>query len=132
MKDGDTKKYEDFFIKIEYDQNGILHGKYKNQATIDLQTAKTIVRQRKKITGNKRTVGIVDVTDAGNMTNDARSYMAEEEAMDLTNAFAIIASNSFQKLMVTGYIKMNKPTVPTKIFTHNQYQEAIEWAKSFK
>ena len=58
----------------------------------------------------------------------ANEYSASEEGMQYSIAEAIVVKNLAQKIMVSFYLKINKPIRPSKAF--NDEDEALEWLLS--
>ena len=68
---------------------------------------------------------------AGNTTNytsEARYFSASEAGSIYTIADAMIVKNLAQNIMVSFYLKINKPIRPTKPFSYEN--DAINWLLS--
>lgn len=110
-------------------ENGILHFYYKEIDTMDLDMAKSCVRERLKFTGNKAYPCLVDVIKLKNFTKEARDYFANEGNEGII-ANAIISGSVFIKMMANFYITVNKPQNPTRMFTDKK--SALEWLAQYK
>ena len=64
-----------------------------------------------------------------NIESDAREYMATFESTRFSTAEAFVISSVGQKILANFYLKVNKPTVPTKIFTN--LNSAVEWLRDY-
>lgn len=72
-------------IKIE---NGIIYAIYKKGVTIDLVAAKEITQSRMRVLRDRRFPGFADIRHVKLVTQEARRYLAKEQA---TNSFGITA-----------------------------------------
>lgn len=63
-------------------------------------------------------------------TSDARDFSASKEGLRFSIAEAMVVKNLAQRLIVSFYLKFNKPSVPSKAF--DTEEEAIKWLLSFK
>lgn len=121
--------YEDGYCKISQNK-GIIWIECKPGCYIDLQVAKSIVRNRLKISHYTTRPGVIDARYLNNITNEARRYFSEAEAMKFVNAFAIIISGTIHKLMGNAYIKYDRPSVPARLFTDEE--TAFNWVQNYR
>ena len=61
------------------------------------------------------------------ITPEARQYASSPEASEFTLANAVLIDSLGKKLLFNFFMKISKPTVPTKGF--NSKEEAIKWLK---
>lgn len=59
---------------------------------------------------------------------ESRDFSASAEGMQFTIADAMVVSNLGQKMLVSFYLKFNKPPKPSKAF--NTEAQAIDWLLS--
>lgn len=112
-------------------KDGIFFGKYFEGVNLDLETSKTMVAYRLKITNNKSVPCLMDVTGVKSATKEARDYFGNEGAKLITSA-AIIANSELSSCMVNFLLSVNlvKTKVPTKYFT--KPENALKWLEGFK
>jgi len=74
---------------------------------------------------------LVDSRDvAGLVTPKAREYMKSAPKMIRSRkAEAFIVDSLANKLLISFYIRVNKPSTPAKVFTNEP--DAVEWLKQF-
>lgn len=110
-------------------QDGILHFYYKEIENMDLEMAKTCVKDRKEFTKYKSYPCLVDVVMLKSSTKEARDYFAVEGNEGIT-ANAILVNSTAFKMMANFYIMVNKPKNPTRMFTDKA--SALEWLSQYK
>ncbi len=104
--------------------NGILVGTYLCE-TVDLETAKIAVEDRVKRFGHKDFPLLVHATIVKHVTIEARNYLASEEGCQKIKSCAIITSSIVTRVIANFFLTLNKPLVPTKLFTNEEH--AKEW-----
>lgn len=61
--------------------------------------------------------------------NEVRNYWAQKDTNPYSKAESFITTNLAQKIIGNFYMKLQKPTRPTQLFTNEK--DAIEWLKTF-
>lgn len=114
---------------IEITENeGILYIKYlPDNAIIDLELAKKIVRQRHEFTNGKKYPVIVDTTNLKTMNTDARTYWAKDECISDILIGAIIVDQTVGNIIGNWYLQVSKPKVPARLF--KKIEDAEKWIK---
>ncbi len=127
------KKTEEKSIETPYIvmslQEGILYFTYKEIDNMDLDLAKTCVKDRLDFTKDKSYPCLVDFVKLKKTSKEARDYFALEGNKGIT-ANAILVNSSAYKMMANFYIMVNKPQNPTKLFTDKNL--ALDWLKQFR
>ncbi|MDX5419622.1 MAG: hypothetical protein LPK09_10435 [Hymenobacteraceae bacterium] len=123
-----VKSKETDLVKM-FLQDGILHFYYKEIENMDLEMAKTFVRERLEFTEHKAYPCLVDVILLKNSTKEARDYFANEGNEGIL-ANALLVNSSAFKMMANFYVMVNKPQNPTRLFTDKK--SALEWLEQFK
>ena len=113
-------------------ENGILEGKYNFDIFIDLEMAKEIIEQRKKVTEYKTVPIIVDAREIKGLTKEARSYFGSEAGYELLSAAAILSDSVLSQFIVNFFIKVNlqKTAIPVRLFSNRD--KAIAWLEQYK
>ncbi len=101
---------------------------YKPNTKLDLTAAKTIIEHCTELSGDKIYPALTDITNMPPHDKDVRSYFANEGSHNAT-ANAIVVSNSISKVLANFFLTLNKPIVPTKIFT--EPSKAAKWLEMF-
>lgn len=108
----------------------IIHSDFKKGAWITLEDAKSLVKDRLQKMEKITRPFLSDVRNVSGIDNDARDYLASEEASRYCNSLAIVSANKFTNLYAKFYLKFSKPPVPTCMFTNTE--AAIRWLQQFK
>ncbi|MBA4155310.1 hypothetical protein [Flavobacterium sp.] len=121
--------YENEFA-IFWIENNILLFEYKFNVIIDLLAAQQIVADRIQVQNGKAYPILCDISGIVDSDKAARDYLAQHGSM-LTKAVAIVVADQkiLSFLMITFYLKISKPQVPTKLFTDKM--AALEFLKTF-
>ncbi len=124
------KKFENDYVAI-WIEDDILFSNYKKQLSLDIVSAKQIVKDRVEFTGGKSYFILIDFTNLKSTTKEARDYMNDPNG-GLTGLLggAFLSNNVVATLFVNLYLKVNNPTIPAKFFTNKA--EAIHWLKKVK
>lgn len=109
-------KIENEFAEFEIKDN-ILYFRYKPADNIDLAAAKIIVRDRLAVQKGKSYPVLCYLDALKNVDKDARDYLAVEGSQ-LVKAVAIIIASTAKIIMTNFYLSVNKPLVPTKMFSN--------------
>lgn len=106
----------------------ILFFEYKPDVVINLASAQRVVADRIQIQNEKAYPVLCDIRSIADSDKAARDYLAQHGSV-LTKAVSILAHRSVSILMISFYLKISKPQVPTKIFTDKS--AALEFLKAF-
>lgn len=109
-------------------EKGILFFEYKPNTTIDLQVAMHVVADRIAFQNERPLPIFCDTRGIAAIDKAARDYLAKSGSL-LAKAVALIGSENVSMTMSTFYIEINKPSVPTRIFTIEQ--EALDYLRGF-
>lgn len=113
-------------------EDGILYGRFSPKITIDLKVATEVVELRKKLTNNKFTPILVDVSDISEVTRDARNFLSSNEGSELLTAAAILVSSKFSSFMANFFLKVNSKKLELPIRVFNSKKEALIWLQQYK
>lgn len=83
-----------------------------------------------ELTEGKKYFAIIDTSNDIDSTKDAREYYANNELNRFRYADAFIVSSLPLKMVVNFFIRVNKPSIPTKMF--NSKDSAFEWINEMK
>ncbi len=121
------------FSSIENDfaqfhiRDGVMFFTYKPDIEIDLDGAKRIVADRLKLQGDETYPVVCDIRGLKGANKAARDYLANEGS-EKVKVVALIVASPGLKIMTDFYLMVNKPTVPTKIFTSED--QAVKFIES--
>jgi len=115
--------------EISYDTNSrILRIKVLEGSDIELADALQNHEATKILTKNERHLVLVDGKANLSVSREARNYAASKEDRGAI-ATALLITSTANKLIGNFYINVNKPEIPTKIFSSEE--KAVEWLGGF-
>ncbi|MCD6017715.1 MAG: hypothetical protein K0S53_836 [Bacteroidetes bacterium] len=109
--------------------NGILVGTYLCEI-VDLETAKAGVSDRMENFGHKAFPLLVYTNKVKHISKDAREYLASEAGCQKVKSCAIITNSIVTRVIANFFLHINKPLVPTKLFTDEE--SATQWLSKKK
>jgi hypothetical protein len=109
--------------------NGIVMGSFKCEY-VDLNIAKAAVAHRLKHFGNKDYLLMINLAPVKHITKEAREFLASKEGCSNVKCCAIIISSEVTRIIANFFIRMNKPLVPTNLFTSEE--KARQWLFSYE
>lgn len=116
------------FGRIEL-QEGIMIANW-NFDFVDLTVAKKSVAVRMAVMDDKKYPFLIRVRSLKGSTKEARDYLASAEGCQGFAAAAFCVDSAVKNVIVSLYLYLNKPVVPTKMF--NDERKALEWLQAFK
>lgn len=96
---------------------------------ISLQSLKEHLDVVKELGNGKAFCNLVVLDKFVQVGDDARKFAASEESNIYTIADAFVINSVALKLVGNFYIRYNKPTRPTRLFTDET--EALRWLRTF-
>ncbi|MFV5692922.1 hypothetical protein ACM55K_12920 [Flavobacterium sp. LT1R49] len=106
----------------------MLFFEYKPDVVIDLAAAQLVVADRIQMQKEKAYPVLCDIRGIADSDKAARDYLAQHGSL-LTKAVGVVAHRSMSILMISFYLKISKPQVPTRVFTDKS--AALEFLKAF-
>ncbi len=116
--------------KFWFDENDIFNFKYREGVVIDLEAAKFISSERKKLFEGKRYAILVDGRDLKSILPPASKYFSSKENTELFTASAFLVGSALSRFFGNYYLKFFPPNIPTALFTNKE--KAIEWLLQYK
>lgn len=117
-------KYNGFHIFLRADE--IIEINFSQGFYGEIEDARFIVNNIKKISNNKKHSLLVVYADDNLFSNEARDFVSKH---DYTKADALVGNSLALRLVGNFYLKINKPVRPTKLFSDKA--AAIEWLQGF-
>jgi hypothetical protein len=109
-------------------EEGILFFEYKPNTTIDLEVAMRVVADRVAFQNERQLPVFCDMRGIISTDKAGRDYLAKSGSL-LAKAVALLVSEKVSMTLSAFYLEINKPSVPTQIFTDEQ--EAREYLRGF-
>lgn len=89
--------------------------------------AEKIVDARLSFVNNSKFFLLSDIRTVSEVPKDAREFFGSERGCEGVLAAAILVSSSVGSMIANFFMKINKPAVPTKLFTEEE--PAKKWLK---
>jgi hypothetical protein len=122
---------EDYFeneFALFWISGNILFFEYKPGVVINFAAAQRIVADRIQMQRGKAYPVLCDVGGIADSDKAGRDYLAQYGSV-LTKAVSIVAQQTISIVMISFYLKISKPQVPTKVFRDKP--AALEFLKAF-
>ncbi|EIA07295.1 hypothetical protein [Flavobacterium frigoris] len=97
-------------------RDDILFVEYKPNVVIDLASAQRIVADRVMVQNEKAYPVFCDIRGLVDSDKAARDYLSQSGSI-LTKAVSLVVHQSISLILTSYYLKICKPSVPTKLFT---------------
>lgn len=112
------------------DEHGILHIVAIEGSHVDLEAIQEDHEADFPLTGHKKVLALYDGRAFFTVTKEARDYI-KSGIMDKTRiATAAVTNKLGVRILINGFMKINKPKTPFKMF--GSEKEALEWLLTFK
>lgn len=115
------------YMKL-WKRDEILFCTYSDKLEIDLEIAVHCVKTRIEFSEGKSYPVLIRLQGIRSVNKEARDYFSDEGSKLIT-AGALLISSPLTKILGNIFMHINKPDVPTKLFTNET--EAKEWLKKF-
>jgi hypothetical protein len=115
------------FLSLELIE-GILIAELKSEI-VDLKIAKASVTHRLQQYNDKDYPLFINIKAVKHITKDARDYLASKEGCHKVASCAIIINSNVTRVLANYFIMINKPLVPTKVFTNEE--GAKQWLSDY-
>lgn len=120
-------KTESFEIWYE---DGIVYQVFGPGTVLNIDLARQVVSERLKVSNGVSSPIFIDLTNVFYTDTKARKYMATKEAVQYIIAGAFLLDNEIMKLAGNIFIQIDKPLIPTKLFTDKD--KALLWLQDYK
>jgi hypothetical protein len=111
------------------DKRGICFTRVKRDAFVQLKDAVENKENVITLFGTETPPILVDLREILSISREAREYFAMKNRKAGVSAIAMIIKSPVSKTIGNLYLRINTPTVPTKLFTSEE--KAIEFLKTF-
>mgnify|MGYP006171828649 CR=1 FL=1 len=115
--------------EITYKKEGIIHIHYTSEQ-MNLDNAKNVIQAIRKDCPWQLAPILVSADPFSEHDDQAQKYLAGEEVMQYCTAIAVIAKNLAQRIGVNFFIRIKKPSKPTRFFTSEK--EALKWLGKYE
>jgi hypothetical protein len=115
--------------KITFMKEHIIHVEYDDDH-LDLETVRNVFLASRQNSPWEVAPILISGGTFTNQDREAREFSGSEEVMKHCSAIAFISSTMAEKLLANFFIKLMKPTKPTRFFATKE--ECIIWLKQFE
>lgn len=109
--------------------NNIVFVRIKEGAEITVESMHEQFNAQKELVENKEYVVLVDGTKHSTVSPEARKLMADHRPPNRKATAIVNNDNLAMHLIANFYLRVNKPSIPTKIFKREN--EAVAWLKQY-
>lgn len=121
-------EYESPFVHLRIKDN-ILIVSYKKNLIINLDVAQKIVLQRQSFTRGQKMATIILSQGVTSIDKPAREYLASQKGTEGLSASAIIVNSPFSRLLGNFFLRVNKTSIPVKLFS--DISKAEKWLQQY-
>ena len=111
-------------------EDGILHGTFAPGLYITFDIVKQLVEDRIAFSNGRTMPTLVDIRGLASIDTASRKYFTSERARTNLSAGAMLVSSLMSRIAGNVFIKVDKPSIPTKLF--NDRGKALKWLTQFK
>lgn len=97
-------------------EDGIVRVRIKPHVTVDLADAEAAMRASVELLGASRGPLLVDMTDARELTRDARKYFASPVSGRCHSGVGLIVRSPVARAIGNFFLGINRPIIPTRLF----------------
>lgn len=116
--------------ELEIQGEDIIKIKLFDDFDFEKKDSEDIIRAINTLTSGKAYYLLTETGNHFTATSEAREYMAKEISSTSIIANAICLRSLPIRLIINVYVRLNKPSVPTKTF--NSEATALEWINDFR
>lgn len=129
MKNRPQSTIEISAYRIQPGEDDIVRAKVKDHMIVTLEYAREMTETLLKISPDGSRPVLINLGRMKYITKEAREHFKGEKRKPSACAVALIAGTSLSVLIGNFYLGLNKPHVPTKLFTDEK--SAVRWLKKF-
>jgi hypothetical protein len=122
------KEYELKAFTTCLNEEGIAITRVKDDADVTITEAKANTSTIIRLTGGRACPILVDTRRIRSISNEAREHFAMRGRMAHVNSIALLISSPVSRIIGNFYISLNRPSVPTRLFTDEE--AALNWLRS--
>lgn len=112
---------------IELLAPNIIQVTVKDNSVMDVEDIIDIKQVNLELTQDHNYGLIIESGKYTSISNEARTMMTTKAIEEKRAATAIVIHNLAQRLLADFFMRINKPSIPTKIFSNKE--SALEWIK---
>jgi hypothetical protein len=114
-------------VKIWMERD-VIRCTFSDNLELDLDIARCVVKERVDFCKRQSYACMIDMRNLKFMTKEAREYLATDGAQYI-KAGALITESPLSNALGNIFLSLNKPNVPTKLFSDEE--QAFSWLKKY-
>ncbi len=107
----------------------IIIARFRTGAEVTLDDSRANVALCLQRNAGRRRPLLVDLRGVKSQTAEARAYLAGREGVQVSQAVGLLIGSPVSRVLGNFYLGLNKPSVPTRLFTSEE--EAQAWLRDF-
>ncbi|MDP1803080.1 MAG: hypothetical protein Q8L81_17090 [Bacteroidota bacterium] len=123
----DIHEFDGYYIFMRKD--GIMQLQFKEGFNGDADDARNMIKTFRKIMPEGRARILVIYQEDNTFSKEAREYIASDEVSTVVMADALIIKGLALTIIGNGYLRINKPKRPTRLFTSPD--AGVKWLQQF-
>ena len=116
------------YSKVQLLSNNIIRVEMAGDVLIGLNECREINNAIGILSGGQQALVLMVPSNTTHFAPESRDFSASPEGLQFTIADAMVVTNLGQKMLVSFYLKFNKPPKPSKAF--NTEAQAVAWLLS--
>lgn len=116
------------FAKVQLLSNQIIRLEMFDDVVIDVKECREMNNAIGELSDGKEALVLMVPGQSTHFTPESRDFSASPEGQRFTTADAMVVFNLGQRILISFYLKFNKPPKPSQAF--NTEEHAIEWLLS--
>lgn len=123
--------FEDDLIRFRI-EDGILYTYYRKGASIDLDGARKIVKNRLELLNGRILPMILLDEGIKEVKREARIYLSEGEGVQGISACAFVVTNPFTKVIVQFFLALNAKSNAFPVKTFSNEADGLNWLDAYR
>lgn len=107
----------------------IITARFRPGAEVTLDDARANVALCLERNEGRRRPLLVDLREVKSQTAEARAYLAGPDGNKVSQAVGLLVASPASRVLGNFYLGLNKPSIPTRLFTSEE--EARAWLRGF-
>ena len=123
----EIREFDGYYIFLRKD--GFMQLQFKNGFSGDVEDARNMIETFKQLKTTEKVLALVIYEDDNTFTKETREFIASDEVSKTVKADALVIKGLALRIIGNGYLRINKPKRPTRMF--NDTKLAIQWLEQF-
>jgi hypothetical protein len=125
-----TEAYQFDGFSVALRSDSIIQVEFKPGFISSLDDAKNQLIVFEKLKSKKKCLLLLICKEDNSFTKETREFMSSDSVSNVIKADALVVKGLALKILMNGYLAINKPKRPTRLF--NTESAAVRWLLRFK